>query len=63
MGFSLGGLGLMSLPIPFFDFVAKGDLRSMFCLIVFSIVFFVLGTLFSLPSVLSYANSFISISH
>ncbi|KAF9562795.1 hypothetical protein CPC08DRAFT_662730 [Agrocybe pediades] len=39
MAFSLSPLS------PMLDFIAKGDLRSMFCLIVFLIVFFVLAYL------------------
>ena len=48
MSISLGGLGFMSLRNPFSEllsvFLGKGDLRSMFCLIVFSIVSLVLGS-------------------
>ncbi|KAF8894899.1 hypothetical protein CPB84DRAFT_1782588 [Gymnopilus junonius] len=45
MGFSLGAVGLSSFRNPFADFLAKGDLRSMFCLIVFLIVSLVLAYL------------------
>lgn len=45
MSISLGGMGIVSLRNPFADLVfGKGDLRSMFCLIVFLIVFFILGS-------------------
>jgi hypothetical protein len=47
MSISLGGLGLMSLHNPFAELVGmvlgKTDLRSMFCLVVFLIIVFVLG--------------------
>jgi hypothetical protein len=51
MSISLGGMGIVSLRNPFADFIlGKGDLRSMFCLIVFLIVFFVLGSFSALFS-------------
>jgi hypothetical protein len=46
----LGGLGIMSLRNPLGEWAgfvyAKGDIRSVFCLVVFSIVFLVLGQSF-----------------
>ncbi|KAF8161027.1 hypothetical protein B0H34DRAFT_795869 [Crassisporium funariophilum] len=49
MSVSLGGLGLLSIRNPFAELVAiilgKGDIKSMFCLIVFSIVSLVLAYL------------------
>lgn len=57
MSISFGGLGLMSLRRPFSEVVGivlgKGDIQSIFCLVVFCIVFFVLGNFFFAP--LSYA--------
>lgn len=47
MSISFGGLGLMSIRRPFSELAAivlgKGDIQSMFCVVVFCIVFFVLG--------------------
>ncbi|KAJ7346546.1 hypothetical protein DFH08DRAFT_868541 [Mycena albidolilacea] len=49
MSISLGGLGIMSLRNPLGEWAgfvyAKGDIRSVFCLVVFSIVFLVLAYL------------------
>lgn len=49
MSISFGGLGLMSIRRPFSEVVAivlgKGDIQSIFCLVVFCIVFFVLAYL------------------
>ncbi|KAF8210162.1 hypothetical protein K438DRAFT_2011618 [Mycena galopus ATCC 62051] len=49
MSISLGGLGIMSLRNPLGEWAgfvyAKGDLRSVFCIVVFSIVFLVLAYL------------------
>jgi len=53
MSISLGGMGIISLRNPFADLVfGKGDLRSMFCLIVFLIVFFILGSFSAISSLL-----------
>jgi hypothetical protein len=53
MSISFGGLGLMSIRRPLSEVVAivlgKGDIQSIFCLIVFCIVFFVLGSELSSP--------------
>ena len=50
MSVSLGGLGILSIHNPFAELAAivlgKGDIRSLFCLIVFLIVAFVLGMYF-----------------
>ncbi|KAF8828998.1 hypothetical protein HHX47_DHR3000890 [Lentinula edodes] len=49
MSISFGGLGLMSIRRPFSELagivLGKGDIQSMFCLVVFCIVFFVLAYL------------------
>ncbi|KAK7057287.1 Proteophosphoglycan ppg4 [Favolaschia claudopus] len=49
MSISLGGLGIMSLRNPLGEWAgfvyAKGDIRSLFCIVVFSIVFLVLAYL------------------
>ncbi|KAJ7925232.1 hypothetical protein B0H13DRAFT_1975595 [Mycena leptocephala] len=49
MNISLGGLGIMSLRKPLGEWAgfvyAKGDIRSVFCIVVFSIVFLVLAYL------------------
>ncbi|KAJ8077146.1 hypothetical protein AAF712_004050 [Marasmius tenuissimus] len=49
MSISFGGLGIMSLRRPFAELVGtvlgKGDIQSIFCIVVFSIVFLVLAYL------------------